>query len=146
MCVMLLLVAVPLLDFASVHVLALLAGCIAWRLFLRRRLAVWIPVVMLGLGALMIQLVQGSVFSMDGGIAVLIVLLGAKLLESRTPHDFQVLGMVGWFLCLCGLLSEQTLSRSLSSGWRSLKKRVPPQFRLHAVAAGGEGADGTSGW
>lgn len=113
MCAMLVLVAVPLLDFASVHVLALLAGCIAWRLLLRRPLAVWIPVVMLVLGALMIQLVQGSVFSMDGGIAVLIVLLGAKLLESRTPHDFQVLGMVGWFLSLCGLLSEQTLSRSL---------------------------------
>jgi len=35
---------------------------------------------------------------------------------------------------------------TVSSGWRSLKKRVPPQFRLHAVAAGGEGADGTSGW
>jgi protein-glutamine gamma-glutamyltransferase len=110
---MLALVAVPLLDFASVYTLMLLAGCIAWRLLLRRPLALWVPVLVLSLGALMIQLMQGSVFSMTGGIAVLIVLLGAKLLESRTPHDFQVLGMVGWFLCLCGLLSEQTLSRSL---------------------------------
>jgi transglutaminase-like putative cysteine protease/uncharacterized protein (DUF58 family) len=113
MCGMLLLVAVPLLDFATVYALVMLVGCIAWRLLLRRPLASWIPVLVLGLGALMIQIVQGSLFSMDGGIAVLIVHLGAKLLESRTPHDFQVLGMVGWFLCLFGLLAEQTLSRSL---------------------------------
>lgn len=113
MCAMLALVAVPLLDFASVSTLLFLALCIIWRLLLRRPLAIWIPVSVLGLGMILVHFVQGSIFSMEGGIAVLIVLLGAKLLESRTPHDFQVLGMVGWFLCLCGLLTEQTLSRSL---------------------------------
>lgn len=113
MCGMLMLVALPLLDFASAFIPVLLACCITWRLLLKRPLAVWIPLLTLALGAVMIQLIQGSLMSMEGGIAALIVLLGAKLLESRTPHDFQVLGMVGWFLCLCGLISEQTLSRSL---------------------------------
>jgi hypothetical protein len=50
---------------------------------------------------------------MEAGIAVLIALSGGKLLESRTPHDFQVLAMIGWFLCLCGLLADQSLMRSL---------------------------------
>lgn len=113
MCGMLMLVALPLLDFASAFIPVLLACCIAWRLLLKRPLAVWIPMLVLILGAVMIQLIQGQLISMEGGIAVLVVLLGAKLLESRTPHDFQVLGMVGWFLCLCSLLAEQSLSRSL---------------------------------
>lgn len=113
MCGMLMLVALPLLDFASAFIPVLLACCIAWRLLLKRPLAVWIPMLVLILGAIMIQLIQGQLISMEGGIAVLVVLLGAKLLESRTPHDFQVLGMVGWFLCLCSLLAEQSLSRSL---------------------------------
>lgn len=113
LCGVLALVTVPLLYFASKAVVALLLGCMVWRLLLRRSLPVWVPLLMLGLGTLMIKLVQGNVLNMEGGIALLIVLLGAKLLESRTPHDFQVLCMVGWFLCLCGLLSEQTLSRSL---------------------------------
>ncbi|MFM2178868.1 MAG: protein-glutamine gamma-glutamyltransferase [Verrucomicrobiota bacterium] len=113
MCGMLMLVALPLLDFASAFIPVLLACCIAWRLLLKRPLAVWMPMLVLILGAVMIQLIQGQLISMEGGIAVLVVLLGAKLLESRTPHDFQVLGMVGWFLCLCSLLAEQSLSRSL---------------------------------
>lgn len=113
MCGMLMLVALPLLDYASVFIPVLLACCIGWRLLWQRPLSVWVPLLVLVLGAAMIQLIQGSVMSMEGGISLLVVLLAAKLLESRTPHDFQVLGMVGWFLCLCALLSEQSLSRSL---------------------------------
>ena len=114
LCGMLALVVVPLLDFASSLTLMLLLACIFTRLLFKRALLKWVPLIVLVLGALMIQFVQPSgLVSMEGGIAVLIVLLGAKLLESRTPHDFQVLAMVGWFLCLCGLLSEQSLSRAM---------------------------------
>lgn len=114
LCGMLALVAVPILDFAPAAAIMLLFACIVWRLVFQRVLVMWVPLIVLIIGVVMVHLLQPTgLFTMEGGIAALVVLLGAKLLESRTPHDFQVLTMMGWFLCLCGLLSEQTLSRSL---------------------------------
>ncbi len=130
LCSVLLVAALLLLDLVPTVAVALFAGCVVWRLAFaeagwkaRRaspRLAMAansvfsiasLGVLLVGLAA--VQVSTGNLMSMEGGIAVLLVLLGAKLLESRTPHDFQVLAMVGWFLCLCCLLSSQMLSRSL---------------------------------
>ena len=114
LCGMLMLVALPVLDITPVAGLFVLFACIACRLILNKRLPNGVPMAVLSLGLGMVHLLQPTgLFSMEGGIAALVILLGAKLLESRTPHDFQVLTMIAWFLCLCGLLSEQTLSRSL---------------------------------
>lgn len=130
LCGVLLLAAVLLLELVPIAAVALFAGCVVWRLALAepgwkaRPLSsasvspansvfsiASLMVLLVGLAA--VQLSTGNLMSMEGGIAVLLVLLGAKLLESRTPHDFQVLAMVGWFLCLCCLLSSQMLSRTL---------------------------------
>ena len=114
LCGMLMLVALPLIDITPIVGLFVLLACIACRLILNKRLPRWVPILVLGLGLGMVHYLQPTgLFSMEGGIAALVILLGAKLLESRTPHDFQVLAMIAWFLCLCGLLAEQTLSRSL---------------------------------
>ncbi|MCX6855956.1 MAG: transglutaminaseTgpA domain-containing protein, partial [Verrucomicrobia bacterium] len=114
LCGMLALVAVPILDFTPAAVLFLLVACIFGRLMFKKAFGTWVPLIVLIGGVVMVHLMHsGGLFTMEGGIAALVVLLGAKLLESHTPHDFQVLTMMGWFLCLCGLLSEQTLSRSL---------------------------------
>lgn len=110
---MLLLAALPLLDFAAPASLGVLVLCMGWRLLMRRQVYRFVPLVVLVLGVLIVQFTEGQLFSMESGIAVLLVLLGAKFLESRTPHDFQVMAMIGWFLCLAGLLSEQTFSRYL---------------------------------
>lgn len=131
LCLILSISGVMLLDIVPAVAALLFAGCVIWRLGLAER--GWkqkgrqagaqgrvtsqtfsfgsLSVLMAGLAA--VHLSTGSLMSMEGGIAVLLVLLGAKLLESRTPHDFQVLSLVGWFLCLCCLLSDQSLSRSL---------------------------------
>lgn len=99
----------------------LFALCCVWRLgrpqapasTLRGRLVHWPSLLALVVGAIILELSTGKLLSLQSGIAILMVLLGAKLLESRTAHDFQVLALVGWFLCLCGLLPNQTLNRSL---------------------------------
>jgi transglutaminase-like putative cysteine protease/uncharacterized protein (DUF58 family) len=131
LCLILSVVGMMLLDIVPALAVLLFAGCVIWRLGFAEpgwRQKSWraggqgrVPnrtfsagsffVLIAGLAA--VHLSTGSLMSMEGGIAVLLVLLGAKLLESRTPHDFQVLSLVGWFLCLCCLLSDQSLSRSL---------------------------------
>jgi transglutaminase-like putative cysteine protease/uncharacterized protein (DUF58 family) len=50
---------------------------------------------------------------MEPGIAMLLVLAGAKMLESRTPRDFQVMALIGWFLAFCLLLLDNQLSRAV---------------------------------
>lgn len=131
LCLFLLAIAFLLLDVVPMVATVLLFCCMGWRLGLAEKgwkkraghTAVsvatfaskisFLSLGVLGLGALLIQFATGNLLSMEGGIAVLLVLLGSKLVESRTPHDFQVLGMVGWFLCLCCVLSDQTLNRAL---------------------------------
>jgi hypothetical protein len=44
------------------------------------------------------------------GLGVLLILLSLKLLETNTVRDFQVLVLLGWFLCLCGLFFSQDLT------------------------------------
>jgi transglutaminase-like putative cysteine protease/uncharacterized protein (DUF58 family) len=131
LCVILSTAALLLLDVVPVSAVALFIACVVWRLgFLekgwkartksaftgsatRSRGATFMGLGVLATGMILVQTGTGSLLTMEGGIAVLLVLLGGKLLESRTPHDFQVLSLVGWFLCLCCLLSTQTLTRSL---------------------------------
>ncbi|MEZ5386054.1 MAG: transglutaminaseTgpA domain-containing protein [Prosthecobacter sp.] len=50
---------------------------------------------------------------MEPGIAMLLVLAGAKMLESRTPRDFQIMALIGWFLAFCLLLLDNQLSRAV---------------------------------
>lgn len=114
LCGMLMLVALTVMDMTPIAGLFVLFACISCRLILDKHLSKGVPMAVLSLGLGMVHLLQPTgLFSMEGGIAALVILLGAKLLESRSPHDFQVLTMIAWFLCLCGLLVEQTLIRSL---------------------------------
>ncbi len=63
--------------------------------------------VVIGLAALVFT--EAEFRSMESAVALLLVFVGGKMLESRTPRDFQVLGALGWFLCMCGLCFEQSL-------------------------------------
>ena len=154
--------ALVLLDFVAPASVLLLAVCVVWRLVRVRREAPsaryslgvrprgWLPVVrfwplvVLVSGVVMVHLTSDGVWGMEAGVAVLLVLLGAKLLESRTPHDFQIIAMIGWFLCLCGLLTDQGMGRTLGMltlyavvavgmVWmRRGSSRVGPSLRLGA--------------
>ncbi|MDZ4290266.1 MAG: transglutaminaseTgpA domain-containing protein, partial [Prosthecobacter sp.] len=110
----LLLAALPLWEFISQSSLLLLAACLVWRLLRGgTRVRSWVPAAVAAAGITSVFVQQGAVLSTEAGIGVLVVLQGCKLIEARSPHDFQVLAMIGWFLCLCGLLAEQSLERSL---------------------------------
>lgn len=129
-----LLASLSLLDFVPPVSVLLLGVCLIWRHVQTRGEAPparyssgfaavsrrWLPVVrfwplavLIG-GVVLVHLSSGGVWGMEAGVAVLLVLLGAKLLESRTPHDFQIIAMIGWFLCLCGLLTDQGIGRTLA--------------------------------
>lgn len=105
-------VALLLLDFMPWASVLMLGLCLAWRLRHPPTGRVW-PLLVLAAGVGIIGLTSGGVWNMETGIALLVVLLGGKLLEARSPHDFQVIGMIGWFLCLCGLLTDQGIGRVL---------------------------------
>lgn len=126
LCSILLVTSLLLLDIVPVVAVVLLVACVVWRLgfaekgwkkkvsmAVTRPATSFVSLAVLITGVAAVQISTGKLMSMEGGIAVLLVLLGGKLLESRSPHDFQVLSMVGWFLCLCSLLSDQSLSRSI---------------------------------
>jgi transglutaminase-like putative cysteine protease/uncharacterized protein (DUF58 family) len=125
--------ALVLLDFVAPVSVLLLAVCLVWRLLIARREPPparyrehfaaaprhWLPVVrfwplmVLVSGLVLVHFTTAGAWGMEAGVAVLLVLLGAKFLESRTPHDFQIIAMIGWFLCLCGLLTDQGIGRTL---------------------------------
>lgn len=104
----------PLIDVITVPCLVLALLCFAWRLVLRREappLMVRLLMLAAGVGATWIG--YSGQASMEAGIALLAALAGVKLLESRAPREFQVLALIGWFLCLCGIVMDNSLPRML---------------------------------
>lgn len=64
-------------------------------------------------GGVLVLMTEREYRSMEAATALLLVFIGGKFIESRSPRDFQVVGLLGWFLCMCGLALEQSLGWSL---------------------------------
>jgi uncharacterized protein (DUF58 family) len=108
------LTVLPLHNVVAAPVLIFIFLCLAYRSLMKGPVKQrWLPLTMTGVGVIGIFFSQGDLLNMEAGMALLIVLAGGKMLESRSPHDFQVIAMIGWFLCLCGLLSDQSVSRAV---------------------------------
>jgi len=110
----LLLTILPLYGYVAVGALVVCALCLIWRGVLRMpvpHLLVRIGVIVAGAAAVYFN--YGELGGMEPGIALLLVLAGAKMLESRTPREFQVLALIGWFLAFCAVLLGNHLSRSV---------------------------------
>ncbi|MFN7561162.1 MAG: transglutaminaseTgpA domain-containing protein [Prosthecobacter sp.] len=104
----------PLIEVITIPCLVLTLLCFAWRLLLRKEappLAVRLIMLLAGMAAAWIGYAGQA--SMEAGIALLAALAGVKLLESRAPREFQVLALIGWFLCLCGIVMDNSLPRML---------------------------------
>ncbi len=118
-CLALVLATVPLLDHVAPWAVALFAAAILLRLLVnRRRLrlpSVPLKLALLAIGLGGVAFSYGGLMGVEPGLGVLLILLSLKLLESNTVRDFQVLVLLGWFLCLCGLFFSQDLSRWLYS-------------------------------
>lgn len=109
----LLLAAAPIFSrIAGWAVALLLIGSLA-RLHLNRRAArlpsLALKVVFFGLSAGGIALTYGTMVGIEPGMTVLIVLVALKVIETNGERDFQVLVLLGYFLCLCALFFSQDL-------------------------------------
>ena len=114
LCMVLLLAAWPLYGYVPTSSLIICALCLLWRGVLRGG----VPPIAVRTGVLVVGFIgvwahYGQLHGMEPGIALLLVLSGAKALESRTPREFQVLALLGWFLAFCAVLLESHLARSL---------------------------------
>jgi protein-glutamine gamma-glutamyltransferase len=94
---------------------AAVMGAIAWRLAAEQR--GWaLPPRGLRLAAALaatLAVLAGyrTLNGLDAGTALLAVMAGLKLTETRTPRDHAVLVFIGYFLCLATLLYEQSFGR-----------------------------------
>ncbi|WP_395746264.1 transglutaminaseTgpA domain-containing protein [Prosthecobacter sp.] len=110
----LLMAILPLHGYIAMSGLVVCALCLIWRGVLRMgvpHLLVRIAVIIAG--AVAVYFSYGELEGMEPGIALLLVLAGAKVLESRTPREFQVLALIGWFLAFCAVLLGSHLSRAV---------------------------------
>jgi transglutaminase-like putative cysteine protease len=109
----LLLAAAPLFSRAAGWTTGLLVIAGAVRMHLNRRAArlpsLALKIVLFGLGAAGIALSYGSMVGIEPGLSILLVLIALKLIETNGERDFQVLTLLGYFLCLCALFFAQDL-------------------------------------
>lgn len=105
--------ALMLQVIVPMPVLGLFFLCLSSRSFILQPLRTrWIPLLVVGAGLAGLFAMLGPDLTMESGISVLVILAGGKMLESRSPHDFQVMAMIGWFFCLCGVLTDQAMGRA----------------------------------
>ncbi|MBK8091809.1 MAG: DUF3488 domain-containing protein [Verrucomicrobiaceae bacterium] len=104
----------PLLDFIAAPCLGFALLCMIFRVMSGKKvpsLALRIFIMIAGV-VITVMLYSGQ-SSMEAGMALLVTLAGVKMLESRVPREFQVLALIGWFLCLCILILDNSLPRTL---------------------------------
>jgi len=105
----------PHLSHLPPWVSGTVAAAMAWRLAAERR--GWaLPPRALRYGAALagtLAVLAGyrTLNGLDAGTALLAVMAGLKLLETRAPRDHAVLIFIGYFLGLAALLYEQSLAR-----------------------------------
>lgn len=91
---------------------------IAWRVLADRRgwpLPARVPRAMLTVGAgVAVFATRGAVTGLDAGSALLVLMAGLKVVESRTRRDHVIVVFIGWFLCLAALLHDQS---PLTAAW-----------------------------
>lgn len=109
--------ALPLVGQVAFWTLLMFVGCSATRLFYARRgwrlPSIWIKLAALAVGVCGITMTYGTIVGIEPGLSVLLILVSLKTLETSSPRDFQVLSLLGFFLCLCALFFSQELNRWL---------------------------------
>ncbi len=113
----LVMVAAPHADHLPWWIIALTVTLFAWRTHIgHARLAVpnrWF-VVLIAIGSLIgVFLTYRTIFGREAGVALLVIMLGLKLLESRTLRDAMLLTFLGYFLVVTNFLYEQTIPTAI---------------------------------
>lgn len=137
--VALLLTLVPLFGQVPSWTLLVFTGCVGWRYYLERsgrslpsmvaRLCVFMPVTLLILRS------SGTHPNATSLLTFLIALLSLKVLELRTPRDFTVVALLGYFMVLSAFFYSQAFGLTLYLGCIILVNSVA-LIRCHGGTVG----------
>jgi transglutaminase-like putative cysteine protease len=115
--VSLVLVAAPHASHMPWWTIALMVMLIAWRAYVGyARLALpnrWLLLLIALAATVGVFLSYRTIFGRDAGVALLVVMLGLKLLETRTLRDAMLLSFLGYFLVITNFLYSQTIGTGL---------------------------------
>lgn len=113
----LLLVTAPHVERLPLWLSVLGAGLCLWRLYLARmRLELpphWLLVFVVAGGAAAILLQYRTLFGRDAGVALLVLMILLKLMETRTQRDGMVLAFIGYFLVITNFFYTQSIPTAL---------------------------------
>ncbi len=135
-------VAAPHLERMPLWLAALTATLAAWRLYILRfglRLpSRWLLVFIAAAAIGGVFLSYGRLLGRDAGVALLVVMLGLKLLELATHRDAMVLTFLAYFLVITNFLYSQTIPTALYmlvAVWFITACMIGLQFRRHRAGA-----------
>ena len=143
-------VAAPHAERLPWWIIGLVIALLAWRVYLGyARLELpnrWL-LFLIAMGASIgVFLSYRSIFGRDAGVALLVIMLGLKLLETRTLRDAMLLIYLGYFLVITNFLHSQTIPTALymvactvviTATMIGLNyARTEPPFRVQLRAAG----------
>ncbi len=111
------LVAAPHAERLPPWVLIFAGALGLWRLHIAQRrlplLSKWLLFSMLGAGTAGIYLSYGVIFGRDAGVALLVLLIGLKLMEMSSLRDAVLVLFLGYFLVITNFLYSQTILAGL---------------------------------
>ena len=143
-------VAAPHAAHLPWWVIALVAMLIIWRAYIGyARLAMpnrWLLFLFAVAASIGVFVGYRTLFGRDAGVALLVIMLGLKLLEARTLRDAMLLIFLGYFLIITNFLYSQTIATALymlactlviTASMIALNyARAEPPFRVQLRAAG----------
>jgi transglutaminase-like putative cysteine protease len=111
------LVAAPHAERLPLWLSGLAAAFCIWRLYLARmRLELpprWLLIFIVAAGAAGILLQYRTLFGRDAGVALLVLMISLKLMETRTQRDGMVLVFISYFLVITNFFYTQSIPTAL---------------------------------
>lgn len=111
------LVAAPHATHMPWWTIGLVVMLIAWRAYVgHARLVLpnrWLLLLIALIATIGIFLGYRTIFGRDAGVTLLVIMLGLKLLETRTLRDAMLLSFLGYFLVITNFLYSQTIGTGL---------------------------------
>lgn len=111
------LIAAPHAERLPLWLTVIAAVFCGWRLYLARmRLelpARWLMIFIVAAGSAAIYLEYRTLFGRDAGVALLVLMISLKLMETRTQRDGMVLAFIGYFLVITNFFYSQSIPTAL---------------------------------
>jgi len=111
------LIAAPHAERLPLWLTVIAAVFCGWRLYLARmRLelpARWLMIFIVAAGSAATYLEYRTLFGRDAGVALLVLMISLKLMETRTQRDGMVLAFIGYFLVITNFFYSQSISTAL---------------------------------